>query len=231
MVVISIIGLLSSIVLAALNGARKKAQDAAIIADLHGFMAEAEFSRSDTANYSYINNVPFADKIKTGITKISGANAVSCTSAGGSGSESIMGYLPTIWKNTYGENHTRWACSATNSDKSIVWSVSSDSNRVVTWDKSDVVPDGTNKTWSEAIDRCAIGGGRTPTLEELYTAIKIVGVYDNVTATAGFSANLYWSNTSSVNYPAEAFLARNGGTDVDVYNDNKTDRYNVRCIR
>ena len=54
MVVIAIIGILSSVVLASLNSARQKGQDAAIKQDLNGIRAQAEIFFDDNG-YSYVN--------------------------------------------------------------------------------------------------------------------------------------------------------------------------------
>ena len=221
--VVSIIGLLSSIILASLNSAKKKAQDAAIIADLRGFIAEAELLRLSGIDYSGVNDLTFAAKIKEGITKISGATAVYCFSAGDT-SFVYSGYDHS------GESNLRWACSATNSDKSKIWTVSSESNRVVTWDN----PAGLSN-WQNAINNCINSGARLPTLEELYTARIAVGYYSS-TATASFVSNDYWSSTVyAPPGPSNAWnIYWNPSPSNDVYTSydpKSVDYFNARCVR
>jgi prepilin-type N-terminal cleavage/methylation domain-containing protein len=183
--VISIIGLLSSIILASLNNARKKAQDATIISDLRGFMSEAELLRTDASGYSAVNNTDFAAATKTGITNADGT--YNCFSASSVSNPALDG-----------EINLRWACSATNSDKSKLWSVSSDSGRVVTWDNSYRI----NLSWDEttfptAFTYCTDSGARLPNIEELYTARQVVNIFNNPDhGDASFVRQSFWSSVS-----------------------------------
>jgi len=215
MVVISIIGLLSSIILAGLNSAKKKAQDAAIISDLRNFISQAELFRTVTDGHSTVNGI-LPDTMKAGIQKANGT--YNCFSASSVSNPALAG-----------ESNLRWACSATNSDKSILWTVSSESGGVSTWDNSNVTPDGTNKTWSQAISHCANGGKRTPSIEELYTARQAVGLYNSSTAPAGFFTIDYWSSTEYTQDIDYAWGVNTPGGDL--YYGDKDGTYKVRCIR
>jgi len=216
--VISIIGLLSSIILAGLNSAKKKAQDAAIISNLRNFISQVELSRLNEGDYHLVNNT-LADTMKAGIQKANGTS--TCFSAA-----APAPYLTPSDPTLAGESNLRWACSATNSDKSILWSVSSESNRVVTWDNSNVTPDGTNKTWSQAISHCANGGKRIPNIEELYTATNVVGV----TLTAGFASNFYWSSTPYTQLASRAWYVYTDLGGSVAWSAIGNPRY-VRCVR
>jgi len=216
--VISIIGLLSSIILAGLNSAKKKAQDAVIISDLRNFSSQTELSRTDSG-YSAVNDTgvgTLADAMKAGIQKISGATAVSCFSAGDS---NVPDYNPS------GESNLRWACSATNSDKSILWSVSSESGRVVTWENAYHSSDGNSLSVN-----CPTGM-RPPMIEELYTARYVVGKSDDpIHGAASFDilGGRYWSSTPYVQ-PANAWVIFIGSGGMNP--EDKGHILHVRCVR
>lgn len=216
LVVISIIGLLSSIVLASLNSARKKAQDAAIVSNLRNFMSEAEMSRLNINDYSYINNGILPVKMIDGIQK---ANGISSCLSGGASS------IPIIYSAEY---YTRWACSGTNSDKSKLWSVSSDSNRVVTWDERLTV----KETWLDAFTACANTGSRLPNIEELATARTTVGRQtDDDSGTASFASGTYWSSTTGNSDKYALVMMTNLTGSNTVVDGTKTDLFYVRCVR
>jgi hypothetical protein len=127
-----------------------------------------------------------------------------------------------------GELNLRWACSATNSDKSILWSVSSESNRVVIWENQVSPPTHVWESGSTkpAIDHCIDQGQRLPTLEELWTAYKVVGTSGGA---ASFTTTKYWSSTE---YTLDINSAWNVYTSYDrVSSNGKHISYSVRCVR
>lgn len=155
LVVISIIGLLSSIVLASVSSTKKKAQDATIISDLRNFMNQAELSYSSNGNYSAVTS-PNDDGTYSPDT-LPYVMWQGITNAGGSAA-------------CHSLDNVRWACSATNSDVSKIWTVSSQGG-VLTWDSSDR----TFNTWANALSSCTNAGERLPILEEVWTAYFVSG--------------------------------------------------------
>ena len=67
LVVIAIIGLLASIVLVSLSGAKKRAQDARIISDMGQLRSSAEIYQSTNGSYSNFCNSGDATTLKTDI--------------------------------------------------------------------------------------------------------------------------------------------------------------------
>jgi prepilin-type N-terminal cleavage/methylation domain-containing protein len=199
LVVISIIGLLSSIVLASLNGARKKAQEAVIKSDLKNFMPQAELVRSDVGDYSTVDSSSFA--MQAGITKVGGKVACYSTNQSDAG------------------DYLRWGCSATNSDNTKNWSVSSQGG-VVIWDDSNLG----SYNWDNAVTACATAGGRLPTIEELKALRSAYG-----TIPTGFINGFYWSSTESVLSTDVAWRIMLGSGSI--IGGPKSSLFLVRCVR
>ena len=77
LVVIAIIGLLASIVLVSLSGAKKRAQDARIISDMGQLRSSAEIYQSTNGSYSNFCDSGDATTLKTDITN-QGGQSYSC---------------------------------------------------------------------------------------------------------------------------------------------------------
>ena len=153
LVVISIISLLSTVVMASLNTARAKAQEAAIKSDLQSIKTQAELSYSKVGNYSNVSSeiVPILAHINTN----GGTAALSSDNA-------------------------HYAVSVRfNSDNTKIWSVS-DQYSIVIWEKQDETG---FKTWSTANSACTIKKGRLPTIEEIKALADIVPVVNFSTVT------------------------------------------------
>ena len=102
LVVIAIIGILASVVLAALSSARSKGQDAAIQSQLSSMRAQAELFYSTTGNNTYGTANTTAD---------------ACTSGGGagtlfSGTNGLSTLLATITTKNCQASTTAWAVAA-----------------------------------------------------------------------------------------------------------------------
>jgi len=89
MVVISIIGLLSSIVLASLTNARRKAQDARLISDMINLRTAAEIYRSTTGSY-YYSDVWTSETINCGLNPTSCPSTFLANSSEGGGFKIIV---------------------------------------------------------------------------------------------------------------------------------------------
>lgn len=82
LVVIAIIGVLSAVVLASLNTARSKGNDAAIQSDLSTIQTQAEISYSNTNNtYSSVCTDPTVVKALTGASTANGGTAPVCNTS------------------------------------------------------------------------------------------------------------------------------------------------------
>jgi prepilin-type N-terminal cleavage/methylation domain-containing protein len=83
LVVIAIIGILSSVVLAALGTARNKGKDAAVQSELSGLRAQAEIFSSGTAGNVYTGLFSDAGVVKiiTAVTATSGATPYTSAAA------------------------------------------------------------------------------------------------------------------------------------------------------
>jgi prepilin-type N-terminal cleavage/methylation domain-containing protein len=144
LVVISIISLLSSIIMAALNSARNKAKESAIKSELLSIKSQAELSYNNTGDYSTASSA--ISNMTSVINNIGGTSAF------------------------YTEDNTRFAVSVkSNFDPTKNWSVS-DQGKVVVWDTAD---QSSSMNWYNASTACFNSGGRLPTIEEyraLYNA-------------------------------------------------------------
>lgn len=138
LVVISIMGFLSSVVVASLKNARDKAQEAAIKADLYSIKTQAELSYGKTGDYSNTSN-----EIASILAHINKNNAIA---------------------NFYTYDNSQYAVSVKSKISNTKnWSVSS-KNGVTIWDTADSP---TQNSWYAAKAYCESSGGRLPTREEL----------------------------------------------------------------
>jgi len=210
LVVISIISLLSTVVMASLNSARSKAQEATIKQDLLSIKTQAELSYSKIGNYSAVST-----EIAPILTHI---NANGGTAV----------FYTLVYNSINYYNH--YAVSVKfNSDTSKNWSVS-DQYGIATWDKQD----GAYVNWVTAQNNCAtpVGGiaGRLPTIEEL---ISFYNTYGGGRP-PGIGPAWYWSNTVS---PVDSFrtltlyVLGNSEDDRLESNFNAGPSAGVRCVR
>ncbi|MCX6754687.1 MAG: prepilin-type N-terminal cleavage/methylation domain-containing protein [Candidatus Nomurabacteria bacterium] len=204
LVVIAIIGILSSVVLAALNSARQKGQIAGIKATLKNMIPQAELAYDGPGNYS---------------TVCSDAKIVSMMDSinnSGGTAECYSYNNPSL-----GDIYARWAVSVTlNSDKTKNYSVNG--MGVVTWDTADA---GT-LDWDTAITTCGTAKGRLPSLEELMALHRAHGA----TTPAGFAASWYWSDTPDPSKPTIAAYEVDVSTN-NWSNNSKSGYHIVRCVR
>jgi len=99
LVVIAIIGLLASIVLVSLGGARNRAKDARIIADMGQLRSTAEIFSGNNASYTNLCSYGDVTTLQTDITAQGGASP-NCQVASGGGSYCYEVQL----------NSTKWWC-------------------------------------------------------------------------------------------------------------------------
>jgi len=175
LVVIAVIGILAAVVIASLNSARTKGQEASIKSNLRNMIAAAELSYDATGNYSgaCAAVVPMMDAIQT-ITTV----APKCYT-----------YTAT------GDVYQRWGVSATNAAKDKNWSV--DGSGVVTWD---TVNNGGGQNWDTAAASCAAAGKKLPSAEQLKSLYDT-----HAAVPSGFTASTYWSSTLVPPTPGSAY--------------------------
>jgi len=206
LVVIAVIGILAAVVLASLNSARVKGQEASIKSNLRNMIAAAELSYEATGNYS--GACAAVQTMMDAIQKIT-TIAPKCFSYNSSGLSDV--YL-------------RWGVSATNAAKDKNWSV--DGSGVVTWDTSDVAG-GALTAWAAGMSTCATAGKKMPTLEQLKS------LYDTHTATpTGFTSNSsygYWSSVTVPTTPGNAHYVLSSSGSVG--NSAKTNGGYIRCVQ
>jgi len=222
LVVISIISLLSTVVMASLQTARTKAQEAAIKSDLHSIKTQAELSYSKVGDYSLVEQT--IDPILKHINVNGGtANFMS----------SYLIYLPyEQYVPNYG--YKQYSVSVKlNSDTTKNWSVS-DSGNVAKWDIKDTKKDGTegseNMNWNEAAAACSISGGRLPTIEELKAFWDAHGTIPPNMNSGYFW--YYWSYTTFVGNEGDgsaAWIVRVSDGHVDLGNKRDLATF-VRCV-
>jgi prepilin-type N-terminal cleavage/methylation domain-containing protein len=195
LVVISILGFLSSIVMASLNQSRIKAREATIKQTLQSIKTQAELEYSKTGDYS---NVATAIAPMLAHINANGGTAKFVSS------ETIYSSIGIL---DYGHKH--YAVSVKfNTDPTKNWSVSSEGS-VVVWDTADIdlggnpLPPGVIQymDWYDAQDACKISGGRLPTIEELKALRNAHAVKPT-----GFQSDYYWSDTTYADYSDGAWV-------------------------
>lgn len=126
LVVIAIIGILSAVVLASLNTARSKGQDAAIQSDLTTIQTQAEIYYGGTGNNSYgangttcavgVFSDPTIIKAVAAMTTAAGNVAPTCNTSGGTVAASTA---YSIWSGLVAAPTKAWCVDSTGSSKSV----------------------------------------------------------------------------------------------------------------
>jgi len=234
LVVVAIIGILSTVVIASLNGAREKGKIATIKSTLKQLYNQAALNQLEKGSFAG-SNTSYSDLTCTGpggnLTKIAQplidqGVIVKCFS-----------YLGT--SGVYlGDNNFRFGATALIYDTRELKAWSVDENGVVKWDLADLtsanLPGGNTKSWSDAKTACANNGGRLPSIEQARTLYW--ASYQGAGATAtpytplGFVANTYWSSTPVPSRPTELAYVQfmNNG---NLYYYAQGLGYYVRCVR
>ena len=210
LVVVAIIGILSSVVLASLNSAREKSNVALIKSTLKQLYAQAQINF--TENGSFINSNPS----NTDLT---------CTGPGNNLGKIVQ---PLIDKGiivkcfsynypSYGDVYLRFGATALIYDTSELKAWSVDENGVVKWDTKGVNTNGSTSSndvvmlWrgaggvKQALNACALNGGRLPSIEMIITLSYVWFSSPSVSyvpnSTNGSFSTYYWSSTVSPSAP------------------------------
>jgi len=234
LVVVAIIGILSTVVIASLNGAREKGKVTFVKSTLKNMQSQAEITYTDTGSYASLYNSSTYDCIGPLANMASSLTdkgvTVKCYSRNDSSRNDV--YL-------------RFGATAIIYDANDFKAWSTDQNGVVTWDQKGVNTTGdyvdtdvySGMTYSVSTTACTTAGGRLPSLEQLFTLARAYGsasLAATGTATykptsSGFVANFYWSSTL---VPSDGSLAYGVNFASGNLNTNSTaNNHYVRCVR
>ena len=233
LIVVAIIGILSTVVIASLNSAREKGKIAFVKSTLKNMQSQAELTYTESGSYvslfdgSYNCVGPLATMAQSLTDK---GFTVKCYSRNDSSRSDV--YL-------------RFGATAILYDTNSFKAYSTDQNGVVTWDQKGVNSSGayvdtdtnTNMTWTVSGTACATAGGRLPSLEQLFTLGRAYGAASlAATGTAtykptspGFVANGYWSSTLVPSGGSQAYNVYFSGGSIDANSTANPDY--VRCVR
>ena len=254
LVVVAIIGILATVVIASLNGAREKGKIATIKSTLKQLYNQAalnqleygSFTGSTTSTTNLTCTGPGNNLAKIVQPLIDQGIYVKCqslngTSYGGAGSHYD------------GDNFLRFGATALIYDTGILKAWSVDENGVVRWDLKGVDSSGVTVTGNDvtmqwenisdvtiAMDACAKNGGKLPSIEEARTlshawyaatlALLGTGSYTPTPTSGGFKASGYWSSTPvpSLSTSLTYYQSMTGG---DMNPEPQASSIYVRCVR
>ena len=216
LIVISVIGILTTIILTALGSARAKSKEAAIQSSLSSMISQIELSYDTTNNYSNA-----CTSIQELITSINDKGATA----------SCYSYNYPLRSDVY----RRWGVSALINTFTPIQAYSTGLDGVVTWDTQGVnslgvfVSPDIGINWTDANAACITSGGRLPTVEELKSLSDAMYSVATTYTPPGFLATRYWSSTvvpsaSSTHYSMDTSNGAINGYPV-------TSQLAVRCVR
>ena len=194
--VVAIIGILSTVVIASLNGAREKGKVAFVKSTLKNMQSQAEITYNETGSYASLYDVSTYD----------------CTGSLSTMAQSLTdkGFTVKCYSrndSTRNDVYLRFGATAILYDTNSFKAWSTDQNGVVTWDQKGVDSTGayvdtdilTGMTYSVSTQACAKAGGRLPSLEELFTLARAYysasGSVSYKPTSPGFVDDLHWSST------------------------------------
>ena len=233
LVVVAIIGILSGVVLVALNSAREKGKIASIKSTLKQLYNQAAINQVENGSFtgsnpSYSNLTCSGNLAPIAKPLEDQGIIVKCFSF--YGSEHGGNYT--------GDNYNRFAATALIYDTNELKAWSVDENGVVKWDTlgvnstgAFVTPDIT-ASWANAKNYCALSGGRLPSIEQLRTLSHAwyQGSGNTTWTPLGFVASYYWSSTPVPSSPNTLAYYQNMNTGgLNYYS--QTFGYYVRCVR
>ncbi len=237
LVVVAIIGILSSVVITSLNSAREKSKIASIKSTLKQLYNQAAINQVENGSFTGSNpsysNLTCSGNLAPIIKPLEDQGIiVKCFSFYGS----------PYGGNYTGDDYNRFAATALIYDTGELKAWSVDENGVVKWDTQGVNSTGAFVTpditasWTNAQNRCALSGGRLPSIEQLrtlshawYSKANTDGDVDPW-APLGFVASIYWSSTPVPSSPTTLAYGQ-----IMAYGSltsySQTLGYYVRCVR
>lgn len=247
LVVVAIIGILSTVVIASLNGARDKGKIATIKSTLKQLYNQAALNQLEKGSFAG-SNTSYSNLTCTGLKE------------DGTQGDATTGNLAKIvqplidrgvivkcfsWRGTsdgggvyIGDESLRFGATALIYDTTELKAWSIDENGVVKWDLVDLtsanLPGNNTKNWSDAKTACANNGGRLPSIEQLRTLYWASYAGAGATATpyapSGFQSSSYWSSIPIPSQPlvyAYKLFMDSGG----LFDSIQTSTSYVRCVR
>jgi len=239
LVVVAIIGILSSVVIASLNGARERGKIATIKSTLKQLYNQAALNQLESGSFtgSYTS---YTD--------------LTCTGPGGNLAKIVQPLIDqgiTVKcyshnSSTYNDVYQRFGATALIYDTNELKAWSVDENGVVKWDTRGVNSSGdyitpdtsTGMTWAVSNYACAKSGGRLPSLEQLRTlSLAWYSASLSSTGTGSYNPtslytpeNWYWSSTLVPSSPSSLSYIEYMGNGSWSYS-NQNVGYFVRCVR
>ena len=250
LVVVAIIGILSGVVLVALNSAREKSKIASIKSTLKQLYNQAAINQLNNGSFTG-SNTSYSDLTCTGYkedgTQGDGTTGNLAKIAQPLIDQGIIVKCFSFDGTPYGSPYTgdvyqRFAATALIYDAGELKAWSVDENGVVKWDTRGVNSSGAFVTpdiaanWNNAKNWCALSGGRLPSVEQArtlshawYSKAFTDGDVDPW-APFGFVASVYWSSTPVPSSPLSLAYVQpmaNGG--LNAYSQGFG--LYVRCVR
>ena len=223
LVVVAIIGILASVILASLNSARNKGKGASIKSNLRNMITQMELSYLDNNNYGGLNTGGTSWRPNTNCLSTSPiVNMISSVTNSGTFTRCLSTNYTNVvvGSETWSDVLQRWGVTAfIPSTTGPIEAYSASQDGVVKWDECGVSNTGvlilkdTNgnclsgdvqMNWTQAVNACALSGGRLPTIEELKTLADAECqkrgnepcTSDSERNPPGFLAYGYWSGTT-----------------------------------
>ncbi|NCU28095.1 MAG: prepilin-type N-terminal cleavage/methylation domain-containing protein [Candidatus Moranbacteria bacterium] len=235
LVVVAIIGILSTVVIASLNGAREKGKIATIKSTLRQLYNQAALNQLEVGSFTGSNDASL---------NCTGTNNNLLKIVQSLIDQGIIVKCYSYSNSTYNDVYQRFGATALIYDTTELKAWSVDENGVVKWDTHGVDSYGVSVTpdtnsgmrWLISKNACSTNGGRLPSIEQLitlsfawYSKANTDGDVDPY-APMGFTSSGYWS---SVLTPSDELLAYivhlpNGG--IYAYSPTSNSLF-TRCVR
>ncbi|NCU28656.1 MAG: prepilin-type N-terminal cleavage/methylation domain-containing protein [Candidatus Moranbacteria bacterium] len=199
LVVVAIVGILSAVVISALNSAREKGKIASIKSTLKQLYNQAALNQLENGSFTGSND---------GSLNCTGTNNNLLKIAQPLIDQGIVVKCFSYYSVASNDINIRFGSTALiyNATELKAWSV--DENGVVRWDTRSVTSAGVslpgddvgnnnNMSWVTARSACAINGGRLPSIEQIRTLSYAwyQGSVNTSYAPSGFLSAAYWTST------------------------------------
>ena len=226
LVVVAIIGILSTVVIASLNGAREKGKIATIKSTLKQLYNQAALNQLENGSFTGSNDA-----------------SLNCTGTNNNLAKIVQPLIDqgiivkcfSFYYPSYDEYNYRFGATVLIKDTNELKAWSVDENGVVKWDTQGVNSSGdfisldTTALWPNVKDYCTLSKGRLPSIEELFSlTMASYQASENTSYNpTGFRLYGYWSSNEAPKNPSLGYIVNTDSGHIYYYN---TDYY-VRCVR